>query len=89
MVILSCYQLSIYYTNEIKRGFGNTGNYKLKTEFNGFFIDCLYQTFRESIEPSKIIESLISDTDEMLSVAGVEIETVDGYQLLKTYVWIK
>ncbi len=52
---------------------------QVKSEFNGFFIDCLYQTFRESIEPSKIIESLISDTDEMLRVAGVVIETVDVY----------
>ena len=38
-VCLSLFNLSIYYCNEIKKGFGNTGEFRLRPGFMHYFID--------------------------------------------------
>ena len=79
IVVLSCYQLSIYYCNEIKRGFGNTGNYKLKFEYKeNYFIDSAYVELRETTAPSDIIKSLVGNKLELFKLAGVEFITIDS-----------
>lgn len=55
IVALGFLLMSFYYDNEIKRGFGNTGNYKLRPEFRSYFIDHRWIELRQVIEPSEII----------------------------------
>ena len=55
VVVLSLNQLSIYYSNEIRYGFGNRGNYRLRPEFKEqCFLDVRYINTRETLEPSEI-----------------------------------
>ena len=46
--------LSIYYCNEIKLGFSNTGQYRLKQEFVKYFIQKNMILLRETMEPNSI-----------------------------------
>lgn len=78
VVILSFLQLSIYYCNEIKKGYGNSGNYRLKPEFDSYYIDTRYVELRDSISPSEIIKNILQDKDEFIRVAGVQPVVVNN-----------
>ncbi|CAF0707354.1 unnamed protein product [Brachionus calyciflorus] len=78
VIVLSLHQLSIYYSNEVKYGFGNRGNYRLNPEFKELcFLDTRYINTREALEPSQIIKSLISDKDELLKMCGVQFTPIN------------
>ena len=77
VVILSIQQLSIYYSNEIKIGFGNRGNYRLLAQFKEqCYVDAKFINTRDAMEPSTIIKSLILDKEELLRLAGVKFTTI-------------
>ncbi|CAF0812270.1 unnamed protein product, partial [Brachionus calyciflorus] len=79
LVILSVQQLSIFYTNEIKIGFGNRGNYRLRPEFREIcFVDTRFISTRETMSPSEIIKSLIEDKEQLLKLAGVKFTTISA-----------
>ena len=79
VVILSLNQLSVYYCNEIKFGFGNRGNYRLRPEFKEkFFLDTRFINTRETMEPSEIVKSLIADKNELLQSCGVKFTTISN-----------
>ena len=56
---LSLLHITIYYSNEIKIAFSNTGNYRLKPQYAKFKIDRSFIHTRDTMEPSKIIHVLI------------------------------
>ncbi|CAF1046822.1 unnamed protein product [Brachionus calyciflorus] len=77
VVILNVQQLSIYYSNEIKIGIGNRGNYGLRPQFKEqCFVDTRFVNTRDAMEPSSIIKSLILDKEELLKLAGVKFTTI-------------
>ena len=74
-VVLSFLQLSIYYCNEIKKGLGNTGEFRLRNEYREYFIDSKYVELRKAVAPSEIVKDLIADRKEFLRIAGVPVIT--------------
>jgi hypothetical protein len=58
LVMLSIYQITIYYYNEIKRGFGNLGEYQLKTLFQSCYIAVTMAELRECKHPTQVIKEL-------------------------------
>lgn len=70
VVVLALYQLSIYYSNEIKLGFENIGEYKLKAEFKHFSTEKEYLQQREVTDPVEIVKKLIDDVQNFNEVAG-------------------
>ncbi|RMZ95763.1 hypothetical protein BpHYR1_043262 [Brachionus plicatilis] len=77
IIVFSLQKLSIYYSNEIKYGFGNRGVYRLRLEYKEMcFVDTRYIRTRDTMEPTQIIKSLIVNKDELLRTAGVKFTTV-------------
>ena len=72
VVCLVFMHLSIYYCNEIKLGFSNTGQYRLKQEFVKYFIQKNMILLRETIKPNSILKKLLDDQEEFASVAQVQ-----------------
>ncbi|RNA44067.1 hypothetical protein BpHYR1_014825 [Brachionus plicatilis] len=78
VIVLSVHQLSIYYSNEVKLGFGNRGNYGLKPEFQEMcFLDTRYINIRESMAPSDVVKSLTCDRQELLKLCGVSFTPIN------------
>ena len=69
-VVLSFLQLSIYYSNEIKKGFGNCGNYKLKPEFLRFYMDSRFADLQTQSLESDIDCSPVTRKDIIESCIG-------------------
>jgi hypothetical protein len=69
-MLLALYQFSIYYSNEIKLGSANIGEYKLKAEFKHFSTEKEYVQQREVTDPVKIVKKLIDDVQNFNEVAG-------------------
>lgn len=77
VILLSFQQLSIYYCNEIKFGFGNRGVYRLRPEYKELcYVNSKYVNTRVSMEPSQILESLLQDKVELLKQCGVQFSTI-------------
>jgi hypothetical protein len=70
VVNLALYQLSIYFSNEIKLGFANIGEYKLKTEFKHFSTEKEYVQQREVTDPIEIVKKLIDNNQNFNEIAG-------------------
>jgi hypothetical protein len=72
-------KLSVHFCNQIKMGFGQTGNYHLSQEHQSQFVDHRFQSFRDCTEPEKFIVELSSqgyNTDEFLKIAGIKSSTI-------------
>ena len=67
LVMLSIYQITIYYYNEIKRGFGNLGEYQLKTLYQSCFIIVTISELRECKHPTHIIDELDANYESYIS----------------------
>ncbi|RNA23232.1 hypothetical protein BpHYR1_014571 [Brachionus plicatilis] len=78
VIVLSVHQLSIYYSNEVKLGFGNRGNNRLKPEFQEMcFLDTRYINIRESMAPSDVVKSLTCDRQKLLKLCGVSFTPIN------------
>ncbi|RNA38346.1 histone-lysine N-methyltransferase EHMT2-like [Brachionus plicatilis] len=67
VIALSFHQLSFYYSNEVKLGIGNRGNYRLKPEFQEI----------ESMAPSDVVKSVTCDRHELLKLCGVSFTPIN------------
>jgi hypothetical protein len=65
--------LSIHFCNEIRRGFGNEGDYQLKDEFKDYHLDVRFNSFRENTRPESIVVDLVSNRIELLKQAGIDL----------------
>ena len=84
--------MSIYYTNEIRRGFANQGEYQLKDEYADYFMDADSLYLRESMSPEELVKSLVSDR-EKLQLLNVPEPNPDGiyfrYQMNLVLIYFK
>jgi hypothetical protein len=61
IVTNSFYKMSQFYLNEIKLGFGNRGNYCLKSEHRDCFVDASTITIVDLVDPEKLITELLQN----------------------------
>ena len=66
--VLGFYQLSIFYCNSIRLGYGNSGEYKLRAEFATYYVDPKYAGIRKAHAPEAIIQEIIKDKNIMFEV---------------------
>ena len=71
IVVLCFFHLSIYYSNEIKLGFANNGNYRLKSEFHKYAIPRSMILTRATTNPATLIQDLLKNPDDFQKISCV------------------
>ena len=78
-VILSLYQLPVYYYNEIQRGLCQCGDFKLATDFVSFARGPDEVKLIESVPPQSIVERVRTEEVHRIESSGLEEQAVTRY----------